>query len=90
MAKGGKGKLIFLKRETLESVRDLDMESTVVKVVWHSKINQVSGITTIIHHNLTHLDTDYHRNGKWSNLCAAFTINIHQWCQIVGKEGASA
>jgi hypothetical protein len=40
-AKGRRGKLVFLKRDTFEVVQEMEMESTVVKVVWHSKINQV-------------------------------------------------
>ena len=39
--KGQRGKLIFLKRDTLEVEQEIDMDNTVVKVVWHSKINQV-------------------------------------------------
>jgi len=39
--KGHRGKLVFFTRNTFESVQELDMESTVVKVVWHPKINQV-------------------------------------------------
>lgn len=39
--KGGKGKLHFLKRDTLEVQQELDMDTSVVKVYWHSKINQI-------------------------------------------------
>ncbi|KAF8587351.1 transcription factor [Ramaria rubella] len=39
--KGQRGKLVFLKRDTFEVVQEMDMESTVVKVAWHSKINQI-------------------------------------------------
>lgn len=35
------GKLSFLKREGLTVVDEMEMTSCVVKVVWHSKINQV-------------------------------------------------
>ena len=41
-SKGGTSKLLFLKREDLSAVRELDMDSTPVKVLWHPKINQVS------------------------------------------------
>jgi len=41
-SKGGSGKLVILKKEGLSVVKELEMESTPVKVVWHSKINQVS------------------------------------------------
>lgn len=39
--KGGSGRLLFLKKETLEEVKSLVVDSTPVKVVWHTKINQV-------------------------------------------------
>lgn len=40
-AKGGRGKLTLLGRESLSVVREIDMDTTPVKVVWHSKINQI-------------------------------------------------
>ncbi|KIJ45504.1 hypothetical protein M422DRAFT_59720 [Sphaerobolus stellatus SS14] len=40
-AKGERGKLVFMKRDTLDVVEEAAMASTVVKVVWHSKINQI-------------------------------------------------
>ena len=40
--KGGKGKLLFLKRDTLETGKELEMDSTPVKVLWHPRINQVN------------------------------------------------
>jgi len=40
-AKGGKGKLMFLGKDGLDVVKALEVESTPVKVHWHSKINQV-------------------------------------------------
>ena len=40
-SKGGKGHLMFLKKDTLETVKDLEVDTTPVKVFWHSKINQV-------------------------------------------------
>lgn len=40
-SKGGVSKLVFLRREDLSAVRELEMESTPVKVIWHPKINQV-------------------------------------------------
>ncbi|KAH8120239.1 hypothetical protein DFH11DRAFT_1500401, partial [Phellopilus nigrolimitatus] len=39
--KGGKGKLLFLRKGDLEPVRELEMDSTPVKVLWHPKINQI-------------------------------------------------
>ncbi|KAG1757896.1 transcription factor [Suillus lakei] len=40
-AKGGRGKLMLLNRESLSVVKEIDMDTTPVKVVWHSKINQI-------------------------------------------------
>jgi len=40
-SKGGQGRLLFLSRTDLSVVKALEMESTPVKVVWHSKINQI-------------------------------------------------
>lgn len=41
-SKGGKGKLMVLNKLNLEEVvRELEVDSTPVKVLWHSKINQV-------------------------------------------------
>ena len=39
--KGGKGRLVFLEKHTLDVVKALEVDSTPVKVAWHSKINQV-------------------------------------------------
>lgn len=33
---------MFMRKDTLESVKELEVETTPVKVYWHSKINQVS------------------------------------------------
>lgn len=41
-SKGGDGKLVFMSKDSLEIVKELAVDSTPVKVVWHSKINQVS------------------------------------------------
>lgn len=41
MSKGGNGRLIFMRKDNLESVKELVVENTPVKVYWHSKINQV-------------------------------------------------
>ncbi|KAI0343895.1 WD40 repeat-like protein [Trametopsis cervina] len=40
-AKGAKGRLMFLEKNTLESVKELEVDTTPVKVLWHSKINQI-------------------------------------------------
>ncbi|RPD63153.1 transcription factor [Lentinus tigrinus ALCF2SS1-6] len=39
--KGGKGHLLFMRKDTLEMVKDLEVDTTPVKVYWHSKINQI-------------------------------------------------
>ena len=43
-SKSGRGRLVFLKREGLEEVKAIDCAEgeSVVRVAWHSKINQVS------------------------------------------------
>lgn len=40
-SKGGRGKLLFLEKSSLDVVKALEVDSTPVKVFWHSKINQV-------------------------------------------------
>lgn len=40
-SKGGRGKLLFLEKNSLDVVKALEVDSTPVKVFWHSKINQV-------------------------------------------------
>ncbi|KAI0670109.1 transcription factor [Trametes maxima] len=40
-SKGGRGHLLFMNKDTLETVKDLEVDSTPVKVFWHSKINQI-------------------------------------------------
>jgi WD40 repeat protein len=39
--KGGQGRLVFMKKEGLEIVQELPVKSTPIRVLWHSKINQV-------------------------------------------------
>ncbi|KZT21698.1 hypothetical protein NEOLEDRAFT_1164515 [Neolentinus lepideus HHB14362 ss-1] len=39
--KGAQGRLMFLHRDNLEIAREMEMETTPVKVMWHSKINQI-------------------------------------------------
>ena len=43
-SRGGPGKLLFMSKNSLEVVKELVVDSSPVKVVWHSKINQVSWI----------------------------------------------
>lgn len=40
-AKGGQGALLFMEKDNLEIVKTLAVDATPVKVVWHSKINQI-------------------------------------------------
>ncbi|KAG6866800.1 hypothetical protein C0991_008736 [Blastosporella zonata] len=40
-SKGGKGRLMFLEKNSLDVVKTLEVDSTPVKVFWHSKINQI-------------------------------------------------
>ncbi|KAG6845665.1 hypothetical protein H0H87_005872 [Tephrocybe sp. NHM501043] len=40
-SKGGRGKLMFLEKNSLDVVKTLEVDSTPVKVFWHSKINQI-------------------------------------------------
>ena len=41
-SKDGRGKLLFMSKDSLEVVKELVVDSSPVKVVWHPKINQVS------------------------------------------------
>jgi len=59
--KGGRGKLHFFKRDTLELVQELEMATSVVKVYWHSKINQIvvglaNGQMTVLYSPLTSIN----------------------------------
>ncbi|GJE85943.1 transcription factor, putative [Phanerochaete sordida] len=40
-SKGGKGRLMFLEKNTLEPVKELLVDTTPVRVAWHPKINQI-------------------------------------------------
>ncbi|KAF7320223.1 Transcriptional factor [Mycena kentingensis (nom. inval.)] len=40
-SKGGKGRIMFLNMNGLEDVKTLEVNSTPVKILWHSKINQI-------------------------------------------------
>lgn len=51
--KGSKGHLLFLRRDTLETVKDLEVDTTPVKVFWHSKINQVWALNPTVHGDST-------------------------------------
>ena len=40
-SKGERGRLLLLSRTDLSVVKEVEMDSTPVKVIWHSKINQI-------------------------------------------------
>lgn len=82
--KGQRGKLIFLKRDTLEVERQVDMDNTVVRVVWHSKINQVRREEWIAQKTKVHA-TDSDGHGQWTNIRAILTVDVDQRCQAVGE-----
>lgn len=44
ISKGGRGKVLILKRDGLETETEIGVDSTPVKVLWHPKINQASVI----------------------------------------------
>ncbi|KAF5382910.1 hypothetical protein D9757_006321 [Collybiopsis confluens] len=39
--KGGPGRLVFMRKDNLETVKTVEVGATPVKVLWHSKINQI-------------------------------------------------
>ncbi|KAH7921257.1 hypothetical protein BV22DRAFT_1114517 [Leucogyrophana mollusca] len=60
-AKGGRGKLTFLTRDGLEAAKEVEMETTPVKVLWHSKINQIvtglaNGSVSVLYSPVTSLN----------------------------------
>ncbi|KAF9042099.1 transcription factor [Panaeolus papilionaceus] len=40
-SRGGQGRLVFLKKDGLEEVKSLAVDTTPVRVAWHPKINQI-------------------------------------------------
>lgn len=59
--KGGHGNLVFLRRLDLSAVKEAEMETTPVKVVWHSKINQIvaglaNGAVSVLYSPLTSIN----------------------------------
>ena len=79
-SKGAKGRLMFLRKDNLESVKELEVETTPVKVCWHSKINQVR-LTAPTQPLLTQLFADCDRLGEWSDMCTLLAADIHQRCK---------
>lgn len=47
-SKGGKGKLMLMAKDDLSVVKALEVDSTPVKVFWHSKINQVGPCRDVV------------------------------------------
>ncbi len=41
LSKGQVGRLLFLRKDNLDVVQELEVDATPVRVVWHPKINQV-------------------------------------------------
>ncbi|KAF9455647.1 WD40 repeat-like protein [Collybia nuda] len=61
MSKGGKGKLMFMAKNDLSVAKTLEVDSTPVKVYWHSKINQIvtglsSGQICVLYSPMTSLN----------------------------------
>jgi hypothetical protein len=92
--RGQRGRLVFLKRDTLEVVRELGMESSVVKVAWHSKINQVRdkcidyGTANVCMYMLG--CTDSGRNGERGDIGAVLTRDVDERGEAAGEQGAAA
>jgi hypothetical protein len=81
--KGGSGALLFMRRDNLELVKQLDVGATPVVVLWHPKINQVrSGLAAVLSLN-NRYGTDCSGAHKRSVMCIVFASNISQWCQII-------
>lgn len=76
--KGGKGHLLFMEKDTLDVVKTLDVDSTPVKVFWHSKINQACIDTSAFRWipSLTRAFVDCHWPLERSNMCAILTTNL--------------
>jgi hypothetical protein len=82
--KGGHGALLFLGRQTLEVVKELDVGATPVVVQWHPKINQVRFLGLLPLRDLTN-STDYRGSHKWSIDRIVFATDVSQWGQIVAQ-----
>jgi hypothetical protein len=82
--RGGHGALLFLSRQNLEVVKQLDVGATPVVVQWHPKINQVRpGLTAATQFSIN--GADYCRAHKWSVMRSVFAPDISQWCQVVAQ-----
>jgi hypothetical protein len=81
-SKGGHGKLLIMSKDSLEIVKELVVDSSPVKVVWHSKINQVSGQSYLvvgapllsIDRNEKHPDPPSNYSGSGVLICISLTF----------------
>ena len=72
--KGGKGHLLFMRKDTLETVKDLEVDTTPVKVFWHSKINQVCSCwPSLIRFPRLIENVDCHGFVEWAHMRPVFT-----------------
>lgn len=89
-SKGGKGKLMFLEKNELEVVKALEVDSTPVKVFWHSKINQVF-MYCAINCSSQHIDRHVDRHGlvEWPDMRALFTDDIAKRREAAAEQRAT-
>jgi hypothetical protein len=81
--KGGHGALLFMRRDNLEVVKQLDVGATPVVVHWHPKINQVrSSLAAVLGLNKRY-SADCIGAHKRSVMCIVFASNISQRGQII-------
>jgi hypothetical protein len=83
-SKGGKGKLLFLEKNSLDIVKALEVDSTPVKVLWHSKINQVRPSCVVDVQRLICLDRD--RFIKWADMCIVLANDIAEWSEAATEQ----
>lgn len=87
--KGDKGRLIFLKKDGLEAVKELVVDTTPVKVIWHSKINQVRHRLIVDCYSISTFPKDRNRTCQWPNLRALLSTHISKWSETAAKQGSS-
>jgi len=87
-SKAGKGRLMFLRKDNLESVKELEVDTTPVKVVWHSKINQVLLHVTLPRVRLTP-SLDCRRSGEWPNMRSVFATDVGERCETSPQQRSS-
>jgi hypothetical protein len=86
-SEGGHGKLLFMSKDSLEIVKELMVDSGPVKVVWHSKINQVSWSILPLHPPCDNQDRD--EIIQWSNLRAVLPDILAEWGQTAVEQGST-